>query len=151
MRCCECLRSCRGLFTAFVNAAHTLVNTEAFREQLLLMGPRCGAWELDASLCVFANPWEMALGWVQFVCILQSSSPGANQPSPLIRAFNAIMVVGTAKCSSLAPPQLLTLQAQVFQGEIHLSLIKIHLFFTFLFRLIVYHLFLARLCFLFSL
>lgn len=50
--------------------------------------------------------------------------PGAKQPSPLIRDFNAIMVVGTAERSSLAPPQLLTLQFQVFQGEIHLSLTK---------------------------
>lgn len=43
--------------------------THSSRKLLLLTGPRCGAWELDASLCVFVNPWEMALGWVQAVCL----------------------------------------------------------------------------------
>lgn len=37
--------------------------------QLFLMGPRLEAWELDASLCVFLNTREMAVGRAQAVCL----------------------------------------------------------------------------------
>lgn len=65
--------------------------------------------------------------------------PGADQPSPLIRQFNAIMPVGAASVSSLAPsPPLLTLQFQFFEGEnppdtnIYLLLLSIFSFYFFI-------------------
>lgn len=39
------------------------------RSSSFLTGLRLGAWELDASLCVFINAGEMALGWAQAVCL----------------------------------------------------------------------------------
>lgn len=134
MRCCKCFLILLGLVYGLCECStHTSEHRGFFREQLLLTGPRCGAWELDASLCVFANPWEMALGWVQFVCILQSSSPGRSSPLLLLETLMPLWL--------LAPPSvplwhLLSCSHcsfKFFKEKSTCHLQKIHLFFIFFF------------------
>lgn len=66
MRCCKFLILLGLVYSPSWLATHALLNTQ-LKEAAFPDG--CGAWELDASLCVFVNPWEMALGWVQAVCL----------------------------------------------------------------------------------
>lgn len=63
------------------------------------MGPRLAAWELDASLCVFLNAGEMAVGRAQAVCLGAHCSLSARGRPALISGFNAIMLVGAASFS----------------------------------------------------
>ncbi len=124
MRCCKCFLILLGLVYGLCECStHTPEHT-GFQGAAPPDGPSVRSVGVGCQpLCICKSLGNGS--WMGAVCVHTAVfQPGAKQPSPLIRDFNAIMVVGTAECSSLAPPQLLTLQFQVFQGEIHLSLLK---------------------------
>lgn len=55
----------RGAASFVLILSRLVYSAHLNRSSSFLTGPRLGAWELDASLCVFINAGEMALGWAQ--------------------------------------------------------------------------------------
>lgn len=76
------------------------------------------------------------MGRRQPVCVHTAVfQPGADQPSPLISEFNAIIPIGTASVSLWHLPPLLTLQFHFFEGETQSTLMYLPLAFHFLISL----------------
>lgn len=130
--------SCSGLFIAFMNAPykHTQLYEAAFFWRA--RGVERGSWMPAFVYLWILGKWLLD-GCRQSVCVHTAVfQPGADQPSPLISVFNAIMPVGAASVSLWHLLCSSHCSFNSLKEEIHLTLMYLLLLCIFFFYFLLY-------------